>query len=147
MTFQQFCDFCQLLNSLSDFEIAMVMFTIAGCSVSEDEFGRAARACLGKPLDKSVVTLVFNIFDVDGDKKLSYKEFVSVMKSWKLRGLKVFTNKTVVELFCLSLLLLLSLLFVLISPDERATAHWRMVGVQNLSKNGDEGPIAGFSEP
>lgn len=67
----------------------MMMFTIAGCSVSEEEFGRAARVCLGKPLDKAIVSIVFNIFDVDGDRKLSYKEFVSVMKSWKLRGLKV----------------------------------------------------------
>ena len=67
----------------------MIMFTIAGCSVNEEEFGRAARVCLGKPLDESIVSIVFNIFDVDGDGKLSYKEFVSVMKSWKLRGLKV----------------------------------------------------------
>jgi len=89
VTFEQFCDFCELLNSLDDFEIAMMMFTIAGCSVSEDEFGRAAKVCLGKPLDKSVVSIVFSIFDVDGDRKLSYREFLSVMKKWKLRGLRV----------------------------------------------------------
>lgn len=87
--FKQFYDFCQLLNTLDDFEIAMTMFTIAGTPVTEDEFGRAAKICLGRPLDKSVVTVVFNIFDVDGDGKLSHKEFLSVMKSWKLRGLKV----------------------------------------------------------
>ena len=78
-----------LLNLLDDFEIAMTMFTIAGTAVTEDEFGRAAKICLGRPLDKSVVNTVFNIFDVDGDGKLSYKEFLSVMKSWKLRGFKV----------------------------------------------------------
>lgn len=67
----------------------MTMFTIAGTSVTEEEFGRAAKICLERPLDKSVVNTVFNIFDVDGDGMLSYKEFLSVMKSWKLRGFKV----------------------------------------------------------
>ena len=89
INFNQFCDFCQLLNLLTDFEIAMTMFTIAGTSVTEEEFGRAAKICLGKPLDKLVVSTVFHIFDVDGDGKLSHKEFLSVMKSWKLRGFKV----------------------------------------------------------
>ncbi len=74
----------------------MMMFTIAGCSVTEEEFGRAAKVCLGKPLDKSVVSIVFNIFDVDGDKKLSYREFLSVMKSWKLRGLRVSYFKLII---------------------------------------------------
>ena len=74
---------------LDDFEIAMTMFTIAGSSVTEEEFERAAKICLGKPLDRIVVSTVFSIFDVDGDRKLSYKEFLSVMKSWKLRGFKV----------------------------------------------------------
>lgn len=67
----------------------MTMFTIAGTSVTEDEFGRAAKICLGRSLDKFVVDTVFNIFDVDGDGKLSYREFLSVMKGWKLRGFKV----------------------------------------------------------
>ncbi len=74
---------------LDDFEIAMAMFTIAGTSVTEEEFGRAAKICLGNSLDTFVVQCVFEIFDVDGDGKLSYKEFLSVMKSWKLRGFKV----------------------------------------------------------
>ena len=72
----------------------MTMFTIAGTSVTEEEFGRAAKICLERPLDKSVVNTVFNIFDVDGDGKLSYKEFLSVMKSWKLRGFKVKVSST-----------------------------------------------------
>ena len=67
----------------------MTMFTIAGTSITEEEFGRAAKICIGKSLDKFVVDTVFDIFDVDGDGKLSYKEFVAVMKSWKLRGFKV----------------------------------------------------------
>lgn len=83
----------------------MTMFTIAGTSVTEDEFGRAAKICLGKDLDRSVVNVVFNIFDVDGDGKLSYKEFLSVMKSWKLRGFKVNAehSKKMMFLWCLEM--------------------------------------------
>lgn len=71
------------------------MFTIAGTAVTEDEFGRAAKICLGRSLDKRVVSTVFSIFDVDGDGKLSYKEFLSVMKSWKVRGFKVGVYNTI----------------------------------------------------
>ena len=66
ISFDQFRDFCQLLNSLDDFETAMAMYTIAGQSVTEDEFSRAAKVCIGKPLDGTVVSTVFHIFDVDG---------------------------------------------------------------------------------
>ena len=45
----------------------MTMFTIAGISVTEEEFARAAKVCIGKPLDKTVVSTVFHIFDVDGE--------------------------------------------------------------------------------
>lgn len=102
----------------------MTMYTIAGKSVTEDEFRRAAKVCIGKPLDESVVNIVFHIFDADGecsycwfslfykhvcwlykhvcwsykhvplshipgDGKLSHREFLSVMKNWKIRGFKV----------------------------------------------------------
>ena len=45
----------------------MTMYTIAGTPVTQDEFARAAQVCLGKPLDKKVVSTVFDIFDVDGE--------------------------------------------------------------------------------
>ena len=68
ISFQQYSDFCQLLNSLEDFSIAMTMYTIAGHPVSEEEFSRAAHICLGKPLDPDLVRTVFEIFDIDGNK-------------------------------------------------------------------------------
>ena len=113
----------------------MTMYTIAGKSVTEEEFRRAAKVCIGTPLDETVVSTVFHIFDVDGemcgtvtlththththkcthththtqshthththiththththtpgDGKLSHREFLAVMKNWKLRGFKV----------------------------------------------------------
>lgn len=48
----------------------MTMYTIAGMSLSEDEFARAAKVSLGKLLDKDVVKTVFRIFDKDGEKFL-----------------------------------------------------------------------------
>ena len=66
ISFQDYNDFCQLLNSLEDFSIAMTMYTIAGQPVTEEEFGRAAHICLGKPLDSNLVSTVFEIFDIDG---------------------------------------------------------------------------------
>ena len=44
----------------------MMMFTIAGTSVTQEEFARAAKVCIGTPLDSSVISTVFHIFDVDG---------------------------------------------------------------------------------
>ncbi len=67
ISFLQFKDFCQLLNSLDDFETAMAMYTIADTAVTEDEFTRAAKVCIGKSFDEAVVSTVFHIFDIDGE--------------------------------------------------------------------------------
>ena len=65
--FEDFRNFCQLLNSLEDFGIAMTMYTIAGTPVTQEEFARAAKVCIGKSLNKEVISTVFDIFDVDGE--------------------------------------------------------------------------------
>ena len=44
----------------------MTMYTIAGMSLSEDEFARASQVSIGKSLDPAVVHTVFKIFDRDG---------------------------------------------------------------------------------
>ncbi len=45
----------------------MAMYTIAGTAVAKEEFKRAAKVCIGRPLDETVVSTVFHIFDVDGE--------------------------------------------------------------------------------
>lgn len=45
----------------------MAMYTIAGTAVTEDEFRRAAKVCIGKTLDETVVSTIFHMFDVDGE--------------------------------------------------------------------------------
>ena len=55
----------------------MTMYTIAGTPVTQDEFARAAQICIGKPLDKKVISTVFDIFDVDGE-RMNESAFVCV---------------------------------------------------------------------
>ncbi len=50
----------------------MTMYTIADTSVTEDEFRRAAKVCIGKSLDEAVVNTVFHIFDTDGEHCMNY---------------------------------------------------------------------------
>jgi len=57
--------------------------------LSVGEFRRAVKACTGQSLNSHVVHVVFQLFDADGDGKLSHKEFVAVMKDRLLRGTKV----------------------------------------------------------
>ena len=78
--------FCHLLNNLEDFSTALSIHTLSGQPITQDEFKRAAYICIGKELDGKVIKAVFDIFDVDGDGKLSYKEFIHVMRNWNKRA-------------------------------------------------------------
>ena len=71
------------------------------------EFRRAVKACTGQSLNSHVVHVVFQLFDADGDGKLSHKEFVAVMKDRLLRGTKVSHSHNVSLSACLSVYLFL----------------------------------------
>ncbi|KAH9492049.1 Calcium uptake protein 3, mitochondrial [Bulinus truncatus] len=86
ITFDEFKKFCQFLNNLDDFAIAMKMYTFAQQPVSQEEFMRAVKVCTGFSLGSHIVTTLFNIFDTDGDGNLSHKEFISLMKDRLHRG-------------------------------------------------------------
>jgi Ca2+-binding EF-hand superfamily protein len=86
ITFDQFNTFCQLLDNLDDFSTALAIHNLSGLPVTQDEFKRAAYISVGQQLDPAIVMAVFAIFDVDGDGKLSYTEFIQVMKSWSKRS-------------------------------------------------------------
>ncbi|XP_055692034.1 calcium uptake protein 3, mitochondrial isoform X2 [Lutzomyia longipalpis] len=88
ITFKEFRDFCQFLNNLEDFSIAMRMYTLADRAISKDEFSRAVKICTGFTLTPHIVKTVFAIFDDDGDGLLSYKEFIAIMKDRLHRGCK-----------------------------------------------------------
>jgi len=93
ITFAEFKDFCQFLNNLDDFQIAMRMYTLADKPISQEEFSRAVHICTGKNLSQHMVYTVFQIFDDDGDGLLSYQEFVAMMKDRIHRGLKNYSRQ------------------------------------------------------
>lgn len=57
--------------------------------VSVADFSRAVKACTGQMLNQHLIHVVFQLFDRDGDGKLSQQEFLSVMKDRLHRGAKV----------------------------------------------------------
>ncbi|XP_050441688.1 calcium uptake protein 3, mitochondrial isoform X2 [Adelges cooleyi] len=92
ISFDEFKVFCQFLNNLEDFTIAMRMYTLADHPISKDEFHRAVKICTGTSLSKHLVDTVFSIFDEDGDGHLSYREFIAIMKDRLNRGFKSYTK-------------------------------------------------------
>ncbi|VEN58461.1 unnamed protein product [Callosobruchus maculatus] len=94
ISFEEFVVFCQFLNNLEDFSIAMRMYTLADHPISKDEFRRAVKICTGTNLTPHLVQTVFAIFDVDGDGLLSYREFIAIMKDRLHRGFKSYYGKS-----------------------------------------------------
>ncbi|XP_068916256.1 calcium uptake protein 3, mitochondrial isoform X3 [Tenebrio molitor] len=99
ITFEEFNVFCQFLNNLEDFTIAMRMYTLADHPISKDEFHRAVKICTGTSLSPHLVHTVFSIFDVDGDGLLSYREFIAIMKDRLHRGFKSYAKNEGWEAF------------------------------------------------
>ncbi|XP_063369719.1 calcium uptake protein 3, mitochondrial [Cydia amplana] len=99
ITFPEFKTFCQFLNNLDDFTIAMRMYTLADHPISKDEFHRAVKICTGISQSEHLVTTVFAIFDADGDGLLSYKEFIAIMKDRLHRGFKSYAKNEGWEAF------------------------------------------------
>lgn len=93
VTFEEFKAFCQFLNNLEDFGIAMRMYTLADRSIAPEEFNRAVKICTGASLSDHLVQTVFDIFDEDDDGQLSYKEFIAIMQNRLHRGIHPHNNK------------------------------------------------------
>ncbi|XP_060911985.1 calcium uptake protein 2, mitochondrial [Labrus mixtus] len=89
ITFDEFKVFCLFTNNLEDFAFSMKMVSEANRPVGMTQFKRAVRIATGHNLSENVLDTVFKLFDMDGDNRLSHKEFIGVMKDRVLRGLKV----------------------------------------------------------
>ncbi|CAH8585278.1 unnamed protein product [Schistosoma rodhaini] len=92
ITFNEFLKFFMFLNCLDDFALAVKMYTIAGQPISLPEFKRAVKACIGNELSSDVLTVLFALFDRDGDNCLSYNEFIHIMRERHSGGLS-YTSK------------------------------------------------------
>ncbi|CAG9568329.1 unnamed protein product [Danaus chrysippus] len=99
ISFTEFKTFCQFLNNLEDFTIAMRMYTLADHPISKDEFHRAVKICTGISQSPHLVSTVFAIFDQDGDGFLSYREFIAIMKDRLHRGFKSYAKNEGWEAF------------------------------------------------
>jgi Ca2+-binding EF-hand superfamily protein len=89
ISFRDFKEFFQFLNNLDDFALAMRIYTYADHPISEADFQRSVKACTGQNLNSHLIHVVFQLFDADGDGKLSHKEFIAVMKERVHRGTKL----------------------------------------------------------
>ncbi|XP_068600419.1 calcium uptake protein 2, mitochondrial [Brachionichthys hirsutus] len=89
ITFEEFKVFCLFTNNLEDFAFSMKMVTGANRPVGMAQLKRAVRIATGHDLSENVLDTVFKLFDMDGDNRLSHKEFIGVMTDRVLRGLKV----------------------------------------------------------
>lgn len=80
ITFDQFCQFMNLLNDFPDFEVAIRMFAITKKPLTKTDFVRAVKASTGVEFSLTLVDVVFDIFDEDNDNRLGQQEFIAVMK-------------------------------------------------------------------
>ncbi|XP_061596656.1 calcium uptake protein 2, mitochondrial [Cololabis saira] len=89
ITFDEFKAFCLFTNNLEDFSFSMKMVTGANRPFGLAQFKRAVKIATGHELSDNVLDTVIKLFDMDGDNRLSHKEFIGVMTDRVLRGLKV----------------------------------------------------------
>uniref|UniRef100_A0A915K318 EF-hand domain-containing protein n=1 Tax=Romanomermis culicivorax TaxID=13658 RepID=A0A915K318_ROMCU len=94
ITFDQFRMFCRFLNALDDFTIAVKLYTFADLPVSQTEFARAVKITTGFSFDAYFIDVLFKIFDVDDNGRLSYSEFIHIMKQRLHRGFRAIPTST-----------------------------------------------------
>lgn len=89
ITLQQFEQFSMFLNNLEEFSKAVRLYSAADIPVSQSEFIRAVKCSTGFELNPHLVDVLFKIFDVNDDDKLSYSEFIEIMNDRLHRGFQV----------------------------------------------------------
>ena len=78
-----------MLRSIHDIDTALKFYAIAGASIDQSILKHVAKTVANVNLSDHLVEVVFNLFDENGDGKLSHKEFITVMKRRWLRGLQM----------------------------------------------------------
>jgi hypothetical protein len=93
ITLHQFEQFSMFLNNLEDFSKAVRLYSSADIPVNKTEFIRAVKCSTGFDLDAHLVDVLYQIFDANGDDKLSYSEFIAIMNDRLHRGYKNYSGR------------------------------------------------------
>lgn len=87
ISFKDYVDFFSFLRNIGDVHLALSFHMACENDLNPETFKRVAQLVSGVKLQDYVVDVVFKMFDENDDGELSYKEFVSVMKTNLMRGL------------------------------------------------------------
>ncbi|CAI8033649.1 Calcium uptake protein 1, mitochondrial, partial [Geodia barretti] len=92
ISFEDVQAFTELVENISDVEMALSMYMAAGASITPGDLKQVAQAVAGIDLQDSLVTMIFTLFDENMDGSLSHREFIRAMKSRTTRGLEKSKN-------------------------------------------------------
>ncbi|XP_033111315.1 calcium uptake protein 1, mitochondrial-like isoform X2 [Anneissia japonica] len=87
ITLTDYLNLHEMLRNISDIDLALSFYHVAGASVDKATFKHVAKMVANVDLSDHLTDVVFTLFDEDDDDKLSHHEFVSVMKHRVMRGL------------------------------------------------------------
>ncbi|CAG0883511.1 unnamed protein product [Cyprideis torosa] len=87
VSLEDYMDFYRFCNSISDIDVALSFYHVAGAAIDRDTLEHLASKVAGVNLNSHLVDIIFEIFDENGDQHLERKEFVSVLQQRMARGL------------------------------------------------------------
>ncbi|KAI3389176.1 hypothetical protein SNEBB_009731 [Seison nebaliae] len=88
ITFDEFRQFCFIINNIDDFATAIRLFSHVDRPISPNEFQRAAKITTGSYLDDHFVNIIFKIFDYEDEGHLNQDDFIRTMKNRLKRGFR-----------------------------------------------------------
>lgn len=88
ITLKEYQDFFKVLRSIHDIDTALKFYAIAGASIDKGILKHVAKTVANVDLSDHIINIIFDLFDENGDGKLSRKEFIQVMKKKLSSGLK-----------------------------------------------------------
>ncbi|KAL7076102.1 hypothetical protein ACQ4LE_004776 [Meloidogyne hapla] len=88
VSFEEVNNFFAFIYHIDNVDLALHFYKLAGKPLSKELIKRVARKITNVELSDTIVDIVVTLFDENGDGELSQKEFISIMKQRKQRGLE-----------------------------------------------------------